>query len=279
MNLSHKIDFIGVIIVDNCNPNGDPLNGNRPRQSIDGYGLISQECLKRKIRNRLQEMGEEIFVQSNDKITDGFGSLKQRYESFIKIEKKKLKSFDEYDKTVKKVSKKWIDVRSFGQVFAYEGGSSVSIGVRGPVSISEARSIEIVDIIEHGIANSANNLTYEKKDSGTMGLQHVTSGVYVFRGGIYPQLAEKTGFSEEDAEKIKQALLKMYYNDASNSRPSGSIGLGTLLWFSHDSRDGSVSPLKLIHSVKVTPQKDWPYYTIEETEKFDGVTVERYDMI
>ena len=79
--LQNKIDFSMIITATNANPNGDPLSGNRPRENYDGYGEISDVCIKRKIRNRLMDMGEKIFVQSDDKCNDGFGSLRERAEN------------------------------------------------------------------------------------------------------------------------------------------------------------------------------------------------------
>ena len=76
--LTNKIDFAVVMMVNNANPNGDPLNGNRPRETYDGYGEISDVCIKRKIRNRLQDMGEKIFVQSQDRAQDEDKSLSDR---------------------------------------------------------------------------------------------------------------------------------------------------------------------------------------------------------
>ena len=82
--LTHKIDFALVLRVTNANPNGDPLNGNRPRTSYDGIGEITDVCLKRKLRDRLQEAGEPIFVQSDDNSTDGFKSLAERAKGVLK---------------------------------------------------------------------------------------------------------------------------------------------------------------------------------------------------
>ena len=84
--LQNKIDFAVVLSVRNANPNGDPLNGNRPRENYDGYGEISDVCIKRKIRNRWQDMGAKIFVQSEDRADDGLGSLKERAENVKELE-------------------------------------------------------------------------------------------------------------------------------------------------------------------------------------------------
>ena len=93
--LKGKIDFTLFISVHNANPNGDPLNGNRPRIDLDGYGEISDVCIKRKIRNRFQDLGEKIFVQSDDRSDDGFTSLRDRAEGCVELKKeiaKKKKS-------------------------------------------------------------------------------------------------------------------------------------------------------------------------------------------
>ena len=123
--LENNIDFMVVVSVDKANPNGDPLNGNQPRQNYDGHGEMSDVCIKRKIRNRMQDLGNEIFVQSSDRSDDGFDNLKDRAESLMKTLGK--------DNSVEEaVCKKWLDVRSFGQVFALKGkktGDGVSYGI------------------------------------------------------------------------------------------------------------------------------------------------------
>src|SRR5699024_6289895 len=141
--LQNKIDFAVVLSVHNANPNGDPLNGNRPRQNYDGHGEITDVAIKRKIRNRLQDMGESIFVQANERTDDGFKSLRERAdanENVAKYSKGKNKSDEKYAQAA---CKEWIDVRSFGQVFDFSGGraSGGCIGVRGSVSICSATSV------------------------------------------------------------------------------------------------------------------------------------------
>ena len=198
--LQNKIDFTLLITAKNANPNGDPLNGNRPRENYDGLGEISDVCIKRKIRDRLQDMGEKIFVQSDERCDDGFDSLRARAEgneAIKSISKGKNTDRDEYAKTA---CAEWIDVRSFGQVFAFKG-DSVSVGVRGPVSIQQAVSVSPVDIVSMQITKSVNSEGgKEGKASDTMGMKHrVEFGLYVINGSINCQLAEKTGFTDEDA--------------------------------------------------------------------------------
>ena len=137
--LNNKIDFAVIVCVNNANPNGDPLNGNRPRVTYDGFGELSDVCIKRKIRNRLMNAGLSIFVQSDDNRVDDYRSLRSRAEGVLKnVDTKDDKRFREA------ACKQWIDVRAFGQVFAYKGGgeeAGVSIGIRGPVSIHPAFSV------------------------------------------------------------------------------------------------------------------------------------------
>lgn len=117
-DFKNKIDFAVIVSVKNANPNGDPLNGNRPRENYEGFGEISDVCIKRKIRNRLQDMGQEIFVQSDDRRTDGFRSLKDRADGYEELKK----SSKDKEKYAQIACEKWIDVRSFGQVFAFKKG-------------------------------------------------------------------------------------------------------------------------------------------------------------
>ena len=254
MTLQNKIDFAVVFTAKNANPNGDPLGGNRPRTTSDGLGEVSDVCLKRKIRNRLQDMGNEIFVQSDENNTDGMKSLSDRFNSFLSsIPKDKQKSKSD---VTAKVCEKWIDVRSFGQVFAFKKGDDVdvvSLGIRGPVTIQSAFSVEPVTIESIQITKSVNSETTAdgKKDSATMGLKHrISNAVYITYGSISPQLAEKTGFSESDAEKIKEALSTLFEGDESSARPSGSMSIKNVVWFKHGSKSGQYSSAKVHNSVK-----------------------------
>lgn len=254
--LSGKVDFLGIIVAENCNPNGDPLNGNRPRTDFGGYGEISPECLKRKIRNQLQDMGEEIFVQANDRCEDGYSSLKERLQAFM----------DGYagDDIYTGACQKWFDVRAFGSVFAYKGTRKEDLtrDVRGPVSVTYAKSLEPVNVMDMGITRSTNAEATEGRASDTMGRRCIIDkGVYVFKGGISPQLAEKTGFSDEDTEKLKQAILNMLENDASASRPNGSMAFAELYWWEHPGKQSMYNPMKIFQSVEIRPLNVFPYYT------------------
>lgn len=111
---TNKIDFAVVFSVKNANPNGDPLNGNRPRETYDGFGEVSDVCLKRKIRNRMIDLKYPVFVQSDEKNVDGIKSLSERAGSAPEL---KAAGKDK-EKYAAAACKKWMDVRTFGQVFA-----------------------------------------------------------------------------------------------------------------------------------------------------------------
>ena len=253
---TNKIDFEVLVMVKNANPNGDPLNGNRPRETYDGFGEISDVCIKRKIRKRLQDMGENIFVQSDERSDDGCKSLADRAKS-NEIMQKALKSKDK-EAYAKEACKTWIDVRAFGQVFAFKD-NSVSVGVRGPVSIHSAFSVLPVAINSMQITKSVNSETKEKKSSDTMGMKHkIYSALYVIKGSINHQLAEKTGFSDEDAEKIKEALRTLFVNDSSSARPDGSMEVCKLYWWRHNCPMGQYSSAKVHKLIRITPEGDDP---------------------
>lgn len=258
MSLSNKIDFAVTIVADNANPNGDPLNGNRPRTTSEGLGEISDVAIKRKIRNRLQDEGESIFVQMDERSDDGARSLTDRMNAFLKT----LSAADRKQKKVvfDDVCAQWMDVRSFGQVFAFKKGEdtdAVSLGVRGPVSIQSAFSVQPIAIDDVQITKSVNSETTDtdKKSSDTMGMKYRVSGRAVYRtfGSISTQLAEKTGFSDEDAEKIKNALLTLFENDESSARPAGSMEVLKVVWFTHNSKYGQYSSAKVHRAVSVDP--------------------------
>ncbi|EHB62324.1 MULTISPECIES: type I-C CRISPR-associated protein Cas7/Csd2 [Paenibacillus] len=252
--LDHKIDFAVVLSVHNANPNGDPLNGNRPRQNYDGHGEISDVCIKRKIRNRLQDMGEPILVQSDERRGDAYRSIKERVDANAEVSEFAKGKKQNNDMYAEAACKAWMDVRSFGQVFAFSG-TDVSVGIRGPVSIHTAVSVDPIDITSMQITKSVNAVTPKdpnKKSSDTMGMKHrVDFGVYVFYGSINTQLAEKTGFTREDAEKIREALRTLFENDTSSARPDGSMEVHHLYWWEHSSKLGQYSSAKVHRSLKV----------------------------
>ncbi len=278
MSLQNKIDFALIFSVTNANPNGDPLNGNRPRTDYEGYGEVSDVCIKRKIRDRLQSSGEAIFVQSDEKKIDDMPSLKARAESDEyglgkgAFNAKKTKP----DETARLANEKWLDVRTFGQLFAFksETKDGISIPIRGPVSIQSAFSVEPVSVTSTQITKSVSGEgDGSKKSSDTMGMKHrVDKATYVVFGGMTPQLAERTGFSDEDAGKIKNVLPRLFEGDASSARPEGSMAVEKLIWWSHSSRSGQYSSARVHRTLSVNPDGSYVLTNLRglTPEEIDG---------
>jgi CRISPR-associated protein Csd2 len=267
--LQNKIDFAVIISVKKANPNGDPLNGNRPRTDYEGRGEISDVCIKRKIRDRLMEVGEKIYVQSDDRKLDDATSLKDRAEKALG---KDLGG----NQTVEKACAEWLDVRAFGQLFAFSGkkaktgdgddASGKSVPIRGPVSIQHAFSIGSVSLTSTQITKSVNS--EDTKDgirgSDTMGMKHrVDNGIYVFFGSMNPQLAERTKFSDDDAIAIKNVLPKLFENDASSARPEGSMQVLKVLWWDHKCKSGKYSSAKVHGTLTVNSDGTYELAALE----------------
>lgn len=290
--LSKKIDFIGFISVNRANPNGDPLNGNQPRTDYDGYGEITDVCLKRKIRNRWQDMGEHILVQSNDRSDDDYTSIRERLEAeptLAELLKQKKDRGAKWERQlVEAACKAWIDVRSFGQLIALKKGAgvdAVSIGIRGPVSIHFATSLDPVTVTSTQITKSVNGEPGEKRSSDTMGMKHrVDFGVYKLIGSVNVQLAERTGFSDEDAEKLKQALITLFENDASSARPEGSMVVERLYWIEHEHKTSFVPTAKVHRAVEARKRegiempKSFADYVVDDSalDRIPEACVEKY---
>ena len=289
--LKNKIDFVVLVAVTNTNPNGDPLNGNRPRTDYENYGEMSDVCIKRKIRNRLQDLGYKILIMSDERCNDGFTCIKDRADDALGKPGKGTAAEKEFRE---KACKTFFDVRAFGQVFAYpkdnknkgksgdsEDGNGVSIGVRGPVSINIAKSVAPVEIESMQITKST--VTDDKADNAraeTMGMKHfVQHGLYVIKGSISPQLAEATGFTEEDADVLKECLRTLFVNDASAARPDGSMEVKNVYWWKHNCEEGQYSAAQVHGSVTpvlkdtVGTPKSFDDYNILYNE-LDGLTPE-----
>lgn len=282
--LQNKIDFAVILRVKNANPNGDPLNGNRPRTDYSNFGEMSDVSIKRKIRDRLLERwiaddkkdddGNMIFVQSDDRKIDGHKNLRVRAEAV-------LGSNWSSDKTVTRACAAWFDVRAFGQLFPLksnrkagkkkadgsddEGDTGVSIGIRGPVTVQSAFSIEPIDITSEQITKST---SYEgdgiNRQSDQMGMKHrVDHGVYVFFGSMNPQLAERTIFSAADAEAIKQVLPKLFENDESSARPAGSMEVLKVIWWKHNCKSGQYSSAKVHRTLTVNSDGSYALAKLE----------------
>ena len=295
----NKIDFEVLVSVKYANPNGDPLSGNRPRTDYDDIGEISDVCIKRKIRNRMMDLGYPVFVQPSDRTTDGFLSLKDRMDSMCGKK-------DDDATIVKKMCNHWLDVRTFGQVIALgsengkgkgkgkgknngdqkeeESTTGKSIPVRGPVSIQFGISVSPVEVKSFQITKSVNNEANDgKRGSDTMGRKNLVKfGLYVIRGAINPSLAARTGFSWDDAQVLKECLRTLFVNDSSSARPEGSMEVRRLYWWEHDCPSGQYSSAKVQRTVHIalkdgvdTPT-DFDDYEIK-LENLDGLVPEVMD--
>ena len=268
--LDKKIDFVMFFTVNNANPNGDPLMGNMPRTDYDGFGEVSDVCIKRKIRNRMQDLEHDIFVQSQDRAIDEHKSLETRFNEVFPD--KKISD----DIVAKDSCERWLDVRSFGQVMTFQ---KRSLGIRGPVSISLAKSLSPVDVITMQITRSANAMKSEvgKRSSDTMGSKHfVEFGVYKLSGSINCYFAEKTGFTNTDASIIKESLRTLFVNDMSSARPEGSMEVKKLYWFEHNSKLGIASSAKIHNLIQAKVKED-----IKKVKSYDDYEIsidnERYN--
>ena len=269
--LDKKIDFVMFFTVNNANPNGDPLMGNMPRTDYDGFGEVSDVCIKRKIRNRMQDLEHDIFVQSQDRAIDEHKSLETRFNEVFPA-KKKIAD----DIVAKDSCERWLDVRSFGQVMTFQ---KRSLGIRGPVSISLAKSLSPVDVITMQITRSTNAMKSEvgKRSSDTMGSKHfVDFGVYKLSGSINCYFAEKTGFTNTDASIIKESLRTLFVNDMSSARPEGSMEVKKLYWFEHNSKLGIASSAKIHNLIQAKVKED-----IKKVKSYDDYEIsidnERYN--
>lgn len=282
--LQHKIDFAVIFRVTNANPNGDPLNGNRPRTDYANFGEVTDVAIKRKLRDRLletwvangkQEDGNKIYVQSDDRRIDECRSLRERFD-------KELGKDAGGPKTAELACQKWLDVRAFGQLFALkasakkaikkgeddgdaQGDTGVSIGIRGPVTVQSAFSVEPIDVSSTQITKSVSGEgDGTKRGSDTMGMKHrVDRGVYKFFGSMNPQLAEKTKFTDADAQAIKAVLPRLFENDESSARPAGSMQVLNVLWWEHNCKSGQYSSARVHGSLSVNSDGSFELHPLE----------------
>lgn len=266
----YKVDFMGLISVCGANPNGDPLCNGRPRIDSAGYGIISDVCLKRKLRNTLAQMKIPIFVRpvETEKIT-----LEKRASIITHKEKAPF---------IAEACRRWFDVRAFGQVFSFAGRRE-SCAVRGPVSIQHAFSVDPIVIEELPITRCINSSSTKGRASDTMGLRtYVQYGLYIMKGSICAGLAEKNGFIEADAIILRKAIMNMFAYDASTARPSGSMHLERLYWWNHHSMCGDLPSASVFNTIRIhkAPMVDIPLgfsdYIIEE-DHIPGLTPRIFD--
>lgn len=239
-SLDGRIDFLMLISVDGANPNGDPLCGGRPRIDTDGFGIISDVCIKRKLRNRLSQAGEEIFVTPS---SYGGETLSSRAGQIEYIDTRQF---------ICDACRKWYDVRAFGQVFAFNIRTAEhrSLGIRGPVTVQRAKSLHPVEITESALTRCINSMGEGRRNSDTFGYtSYVKYGLYLLKGSVCPHYASTTGFDKHDADKLKDALCSIFTNDASAARPEGTMQMKRLYWWQHTSESGRYPAYRVFDTV------------------------------
>lgn len=249
--LKNKIDFIYIFDVQDGNPNGDPDAGNLPRVDAEtGMGLVTDVCLKRKVRNYVQiakecAPGFDIFIKEKAVLNTLIDSAH---------EDDSVNGLPEKDRTAaaRTLMCKWYyDIRAFGAVMSTGKNAGQ---VRGPIQMTFARSVDPITALEHSITRMAvateKEAESQKGDNRTMGRKAtVPYGLYVCHGFISPSLARQSGFSEEDLALFFDALKNMFDVDRSAAR--GMMSAQKLIVFKHDSVLGNAPANKLFDLVRV----------------------------
>ncbi len=258
--IKNRYDFVVLFDVENGNPNGDPDAGNMPRVDPEtGYGLVTDVCLKRKIRNYVQMVKEgdpayDIYIKSEIPLNSADAAACKA----CGVKPEKLKDAKKSDPDIDRKLRDWMcahyyDVRTFGAVMTTFVKGALNCGqVRGPVQLSFARSVDPVVPQEVTITRVAITTEADASNKKTeMGNKHIVPyGLYRAEGFVSANLARKTtGFSEEDLELLWQAILNMFENDHSAAR--GKMAVRELIIFKHDSEFGEAPAYKLFDTVTV----------------------------
>lgn len=249
MALTHRYDFLFLFDVANGNPNGDPNFGNQPRQDNNGYGIVTDVCIKRKLRNYIALQkdyapGFNIFVKDGVVLNDQIGG------AFDQPDMKKLDKKDTLRVAQNYLCKEFFDIRAFGAVLTTGEKDKQAGSVRGPVQITFSESFDTIQPTEHCITRCAATNEVENKDNKTMGNKWtVDYALYMGQGFINPKLADKTGFDEEDLRLTLQGLMNMFEADRSAAR--GLMTTRKVIVFRHDSQLGNASATELFERVRV----------------------------
>lgn len=258
--IKNRYEFVVLFDVENGNPNGDPDAGNMPRTDPEtGCGLVTDVCLKRKIRNYV-EMVKEDSEGYRIYVKDGIPLNRSDSEAcrFVGVEPDGLKDAKKEDKNLDKKLRKFMcenfyDVRTFGAVMTTFVKGALNCGqVRGPVQLGFARSVDPIMPQEVTITRIAITTEADAEKKGTeMGRKYIVPyGLYRCEGYVSANLARKTtGFSEEDLQLLWQAIINMFENDHSASR--GKMAVRELIVFKHDSELGNAPAYKLFDLVKI----------------------------
>ena len=279
-----RYDFIFVFDVTDANPNGDPDAGNLPRIDAEtGQGLVTDVCLKRKIRNfvaltKTSEPRHEIYFTDKAVLNN---THERAYEHVgekpvsrrLPKDQKKAQALTDF------MCHNFFDIRTFDAVMSTE----VNCGqVRGPVQLSFARSIDPIVTIEHAITRSSVTNVKDLEKERTMGRKFtVPYGIYRAHGFVNPFLADQTGFDEEDLELVWQAIDGAFQFDQSAARPPGSMAKRRLLVFEHDDALGNAPSHQLFEALIIRKRegvdvpRSWADYdvSLDGSRIPDGVTV------
>ncbi|MGY8774525.1 type I-C CRISPR-associated protein Cas7/Csd2 [Spongiibacter tropicus] len=251
--LQNRYEFVFLFDVTNGNPNGDPDAGNLPRLDPEtNQGLVTDVCLKRKIRNfvalaKEDAPGFDIYMQEKAVLNN---QHKKAYEALdIKHEKKKLPKEQEKARELTQwMCANFFDVRAFGAVMTTE----VNAGqVRGPIQLAFAQSIDPVIPMEISITRMAVTKEEDVEKERTMGRKHIVPyGLYRAHGYVSAKLAERTGFSDDDLELLWQSLINLFEHDRSAAR--GEMSARKLIVFKHENPMGNAPAHKLFEAVSVS---------------------------
>lgn len=255
--LNNRIDFVYLFDVQDGNPNGDPDAGNLPRVDAEtGMGLVTDVCLKRKVRNYVQvakgtEKNYDIFVKEKA-VLDNLVNDIYETEQVKHAPKAEIK-----DVAKNALCNKYFDIRTFGAVIATKDKQGQ---VRGPIQLTFARSVDPIVALEHSITRMAVTKAEDIDKERTMGRKSIVPyGLYICHGFISANLAKQTGFDEADLKLFWEALQNMFDVDRSAAR--GMMSAQRLIVFKHNSELGNAPANKLFDLVKV--------------EKKEGVAVPR----
>jgi CRISPR-associated protein Csd2 len=282
--IQNRYDFVLLFDVKDGNPNGDPDAGNLPRMDPEtGHGLVTDVCLKRKLRNYVQlangaSDSYDIFIKEKAILNNLIDQAHEKEEVKTKEKGEKTEAARRY------MCRTYFDVRTFGAVMSTGKNAGQ---VRGPVQLTFSRSIEPIVPLEHSITRMAvaTEAEAEKQqgDNRTMGRKFtVPYALYRCHGFISAPFAEQTGFSEEDLRLFWEAMLNMFENDRSAAR--GQMATRKLIVFKHDSKMGKAPAHQLFDLVKVErvngaagPARAFADYEVrlDEAAMPNGVTIEK----
>ncbi|NLZ17381.1 MAG: type I-C CRISPR-associated protein Cas7/Csd2 [Desulfobulbaceae bacterium] len=281
-SLANRYEFVLLFDVENGNPNGDPDAGNMPRIDPEtGHGLVTDVCLKRKIRNHVAlaregATGFKIYIQEKAVLNR---TNEEAYKAFfLKSEAKKLpKKIEDAQNVTGWMCANFYDIRAFGAVMTTE----VNCGqVRGPVQLAFAKSVDPILPQEISITRMAVTNERDLEKERTMGRKHIVPyGLYMAQGFISAPLAEKTGFSEEDLDLLWDALINMFEHDRSAAR--GLMSSRKLFVFKHENKMGNAPAHTLFDLINIEraqgstgPARSFKDYVVRVGSMPNGVSLQ-----